>query len=183
LVIQKEQPTVPAVPASGPVSSFDGFFLVEFPRMVAFATVLVGDRAVAEDLAQEAMLRAFRNWETVSGYDRPGAWVRRVTANLASSSRRRRGIETRALERVERPGATTDAVDADGAERFWALVRALPTRQREAVALHYLEDWSVRQIADFLGCAESTAKAHLQKARRRLAAQLEATMDEDVEDE
>ena len=169
-MIQKEQPTVPAVPQSGPTSSFDEFFLAEFPRMVAFATVLVGDRVVAEELAQEAMLRVFRNWATVSGYDRPGAWVRRVTANLASSTRRRRGIESRALERAERRATNfvtvADATDVDRSERFWALVRELPARQREAVALHYLEDWPVRKIADFLGCAESTAR----RTSRRLGA-------------
>jgi DNA-directed RNA polymerase specialized sigma24 family protein len=103
LVIQEDAPATASVRQSPPVSqpggagSFDAFFVVEFPRMVAFATALVGDRAVAEELAQEAMLQAYRNWATVAGYDRPGAWVRRVTANLASSTRKRRGVEARAL--------------------------------------------------------------------------------------
>jgi RNA polymerase sigma-70 factor, ECF subfamily len=176
-VIQDDAPataTPPPHDAAASDRSFDAFFVAEFPRMVAFARALVGDRAIAEELAQEAMLRAFRNWDTVSNYERPGAWVRRVLANLASSARKRRGIETRAHARVDvRPEASEDVL-VDPHDGFWVLVRALPTRQREAIALHYLEDWSVKQIAQFLGCAESTAKAHLQKARRRLAAALEA---------
>jgi RNA polymerase sigma-70 factor, ECF subfamily len=181
LVIQEKRPA--GATCGSTDVSFDAFFVAEFPRMVAFATAIVGDRAVAEELAQEAMLRAYRNWEVVSGYDRPGAWVRRVTANLASSTRRRRGTESRALERLDRRALTTDVPAGDSSERFWSLVRTLPTRQREAVALHYLEDWPVKQIAEFLGCAESTAKAHLQKARRRLAAALNADVEEELEEE
>ena len=189
-MIQEDAPATASVRQSPPVSqpggagSFDAFFVVEFPRMVAFATALVGDRAVAEELAQEAMLQAYRNWATVAGYDRPGAWVRRVTANLASSTRKRRGIEARAIARAKARVTDhgPDAATVDAGDRFWGLVRALPRRQREAIALHYLEDWSVRQIAEFMGCSESTAKAHLQKGRRRLAAALDAEVDVDVEE-
>jgi RNA polymerase sigma-70 factor (ECF subfamily) len=168
-----------AVSTRGPAAAppFDDFFVAELPRLVALAWALVGDRAVAEELAQEAMIRAFEHWETVSTYDRPGAWARRVTINLASSTRRRRQVESRALERLERSGSATPAAEHEPGDRFWALVRGLAKRQREAVALFYLEDWSVREIAEFLGCTESTAKSHLRKGRRRLAAALAAEMD------
>ena len=56
-------------------------------------------------------------------------------------------------------------------DEFWALVRRLPDRQAAAVALHYLDDLSIAEIADALGCAEGTAKAHLHQARRTLAEQ------------
>jgi RNA polymerase sigma-70 factor, ECF subfamily len=55
---------------------------------------------------------------------------------------------------------------------FWAAVRALPSRQAQAVALYYLEDLSIQQTATVLGCAEGTVKAHLAKARRALARRL-----------
>ena len=56
---------------------------------------------------------------------------------------------------------------------FWALVRQLPPRQAAAVALHYLEDRPVTEVAAILGCAEGTAKAHLHKGRAALARLLE----------
>lgn len=163
----------PGVPVTRPprpdlLASYEQFFRAEYPKLVSLATAMTGDRRVAEELAQEALLRAHRRWGRVSAYDMPGAWVRRVTINLASSARSRRGRERRALDRLgsERPPvAPYDYADDD----FWALVRRLPSRQAAAVALHYLEDRSVADVAAALGCAEGTAKAHLHKGRAALA--------------
>lgn len=156
-------------PAS-PVDDFDAFYTEQFPRMVAWARVLTGDLAVGEELAQEAMLRAHRHWERVRGYDRPAAWVRRVTTNLASSARRRRHAERAAVERF---GALRSVPQlAPEVDEFWSVVRNLPARQRDAVMLFYLEDRSVADIAVELDCAENTVKAHLHKARQRLAREL-----------
>lgn len=55
---------------------------------------------------------------------------------------------------------------------FWRAVRSLPTRQAQAIALHYLEDRSVADVAAILGCTESTAKVHLHKGRKNLAGRL-----------
>jgi RNA polymerase sigma-70 factor (ECF subfamily) len=96
--------------------------------------------------------------------------VRRVTINLATSSRRRRLSERRALQRVAaRRQLDAPPPEVDG---FWALVRRLPDRQAAAVALFYLDDLSIAEIADALDCAEGTAKAHLHQARRTLAGHL-----------
>ena len=58
-------------------------------------------------------------------------------------------------------------------------MRALPARQAQAVALHYLEDRSLAEIARILGCAEGTVKAHLHRGRRALADALRCTLDEE----
>ncbi len=58
--------------------TFDEFFLAEFPRLVSMLTAWSGDRSVAEELAQDALLQAHRNWATVVSLERPGTWVRRV---------------------------------------------------------------------------------------------------------
>jgi RNA polymerase sigma-70 factor (ECF subfamily) len=148
---------------------FDDFYRREYRRVVALAYVLSGSRAGAEDLAQEGFLAAHRNWSHV---DRPGAWVRRVVANQAVSTRRRRQAEARALSRAgARPPAGPALLAGDAAE-FWRIVRGLPDRQAQAVALHYLEDWPIAEIALVLDCAEGTVKVHLHKARRALARQL-----------
>jgi RNA polymerase sigma factor (sigma-70 family) len=161
----------PVAPA--PVERFPGdyttFFRREVRSLVALAAAIAGaDRA--EEIVQEAMLRAHREWDRVARYDKPGAWVRRVTINLATSSQRRRSVERRALQRLGvRPRLEAPPPEVD---EFWSLVRRLPDRQAAAVALHYLDDLSIAEIADVLGCAEGTAKAHLHHARQTLAEHL-----------
>lgn len=158
---------------------FDDFFTQEYPRLVSVLTALTGHRAVAEDLAQEAMVRAHQRWEKVSRYDIPAAWVRRVAINLASNNRARRRSEKRALARLagERPVWEVELGRDDGTDDFWAAVRRLPDRQAAAVSLHYLEDRPVAEVAAILGCAEGTAKAHLHKGRANLAKLLQTTED------
>jgi RNA polymerase sigma-70 factor (ECF subfamily) len=164
-----------AVPLPGP---FEQFYLEEYPRVVDLAYALSGSRMVAEDIAQEAFLRAYRDWDRVGSYEHQAAWVRRVAVNLASSGLRRRLIEARALARLAaRREPALDALPADNAD-FWRAVRALPQRQAQAVALYYLEDLSIQQTARVLGCAEGTVKAHLAKARRSLARRLRLEVEE-----
>ena len=61
-------------------------------------------------------------------------------------------------------------------EEFWKAVRALPKRQAQVIALHYLEDRSVVEIAEILECSEATVKVHLHKGRTRLADRLQLEM-------
>jgi RNA polymerase sigma-70 factor (sigma-E family) len=178
--MQTARPARPDVSASrdgGPKAvqlpgRFEHFYLEEFPAVVALAYALSGSRAGAEDIAQEAFLRAYRDWDRIGSYEHRVAWVRRVAANLATSGLRRRVVEARALIRLAgRWEPAVDPMPAENAE-FWAAVRALPSRQAQAVALYYLEDRSIQQTAAVLGCAEGTVKAHLAKARRALARRL-----------
>ncbi len=147
---------------------FDDFFRSEYPRLVPMVHALLGDRGRAEDVAQEALAAAQQAWPTVSRYERPGAWVRRVALNRASNVRRRRGREVVALRRV---ATGTEHVDAPvtGDERLWQLVRELPEQQRFAVVLYYVEDRSVAEVADILQCSEGSVKTHLSRARTALA--------------
>lgn len=154
-----------------PAATFDEFYSRELGRLVALLTAVTGSRPVAEDLAQEAMVRAHERWGRIARYDQPGAWVRRVALNLASHNRARRRSERRAFERL---AGQPPAPLPPSADDFWALVRQLPPRQRAAVALHYLEDRPVAEVAQILGCADGTAKAHLHKGRAALARVLQA---------
>jgi RNA polymerase sigma-70 factor (ECF subfamily) len=158
---------------------FEYFYLQEYPKVVALAHVLSGSRMGAEDIAQEAFLRAYRDWDRVGSYEHQAAWVRRVAANLATSGLRRRVVEVRALTRLasRRQPAVDPLAAGDG--EFWAAVRTLPRRQAEAVALYYFQDLSVQQTATALGCAEGTVKSHLAKARLALARQLQPEPPED----
>lgn len=151
---------------------FETFYQREFRPVVGLAYALSGSRWAAEDLAQEAFIAAHRKWDRIGEYQSPGAWVRRVVANMAVSLYRKRASEARAMARVAvRRQEVLPALDADDDE-FWAAVRALPKRQAQAIALHYLEDRPVAEVADILDCSPSTAKVHLHKGRIRLAERL-----------
>jgi RNA polymerase sigma-70 factor (ECF subfamily) len=149
-------------------SSFEAFARGQRRPLVAFAWSLTGDLAAAEDLAQDALQAAWQAWDKVGALDSPGAWVRRAVANRGAGHVRRAGREHRALARLAgRPARDVEIEPAD--HQFWAEVRALPERQAQAVALFYLEDCSVAQIAEVLGCAPGTVKVHLHRGRMALA--------------
>jgi RNA polymerase sigma-70 factor (ECF subfamily) len=157
----------------GSRESFEEFYATEYPAVVGLAYALSGNRWVAEDLAQEAFIAAHRNWDRIAAYERPGSWVRRVVANLSVSAFRRRLTEAKALARLALGQASTVAeLSAEDAE-FWRAVRGLPRRQAQVVALHYMEDRPLAEIADVLEIATGTVKKHLHDGRRELARRLE----------
>lgn len=136
---------------------------------LAVLLALCGPHVATEELVQEAFMRAYRRWDAVGVMARPDLWVQRVALNLATSQLRRLAAEGRALVRSSaRQGRSTETADFEASEGFWRLVRRLPQRQAHVVALHYAADRSVADIAEMLGVAEGTVKAHLHKARARL---------------
>lgn len=159
--------------------SFDAFYSVEYGALVALAHALTGSRAHAEDIAQEAMLAAYRRWDDVVLLDAPAGWVRRVCANISTSFVRRRVVEARAAVRLRSRRTDVTELEDDDAE-FWAVVRRLPRRQMQCVALRYVCGYTVDEIAALLGCADGTVKAHLARARSTLAQRLGETIDEDA---
>lgn len=152
------------------VDEFDHFYRAEYRPLLRLAWSLTGRRDLGEELVQEVMVRCHQRWSRISGYGRPGAFARRVLLNEATSTARRRDAERRANERVaSRPEPVpTPLPDPE----FWAALRELPERQCQAVALHYLEDRSIADIADVLGIAENTVKVHLHRGRLALADRL-----------
>jgi RNA polymerase sigma-70 factor, ECF subfamily len=160
---------LPTAIGSAQVPAFEDFYRKEYRAVVGLAYALSGSRWAAEDLAQDAFLAAHDRWDRISRYDQPGAWVRRVVANRSVSAFRRRGTEAKTMARMafgERPALPE--IPGDGAE-FWDAVRSLPRRQAQVVALHYLEDRPVAEIAGILGIAAGTVKKHLFDGRHTLA--------------
>lgn len=150
---------------------FDGFFREWFPRLVSLGVTMVGRSDVARDVAQESLVRAYRQWDVVGKYDSPGAWTRKVAVNLLLDHLRSAGRERAAVERLAgRPAATASE---PGVEQWTELVAGLSERQRVIVTLFYADDLSVEAIADVVGVAPGTVKAQLFKARERLRAMLE----------
>lgn len=151
--------------------SFEDFYAEEYHSVLALARVLTGEQGRAEDMTHDAFVAALQAWETVQN---PPAWIRRVVANMSHSAWRRRYAEQRALGRVPPPVRVGMDVPSD-TEEFWKEVRGLPLRQAQAIALFYLDDLPVSDIADILGCTESTARVHLTRGRKSLAKRLDVT--------
>ena len=150
-------------------ASFEAMYRTELASMVALAATLTGSPHTGADLANEAMLRAYKQWAKVGVMERPGAWVRRVVINLAHDSHRRTARQIRGMERLrsERPpGGQPSSQD------FWVAVRELPERQRAAVVLRYVEDMPIDEIAAVLDVSDGTVRSSLFAARKTLATTL-----------
>lgn len=137
-------------------------------ELVGALTLLCGERQVAEELAQEALVRAWQHWSTIA---QPRAWTYRCAFNLARSRLRRLKAERRATRRWH-AGAAMAATDPDTAVAVAvrAAVAALPQRQRQAIVSRYFADLSVAQTADIMGCAPGTVKALTHQAIASLRA-------------
>ena len=157
------------VVAIGSRVDFDVFYRAELPRLVALARALCG-AAAADDIAQEAMLAAYRRWRHVSDLEHPEAWVRGTCGNLAVSQYRRKLVELRAVTRLSSRPQAPALEPADDA--FWTAVRGLPKRQAQAAALRYLYELDVAEIARTLDITEGSVKQHLSRARARLVREL-----------
>jgi RNA polymerase sigma-70 factor (ECF subfamily) len=148
---------------------FEAFYVREYHGIVRLAYALSGSRLVAEDIAQDVFLRAYLDWPRIR---HPGAWVRKVTVRRAGRAARRRLLEARALARLlARRDPAVAELPAHDAE-VWRAVRALPRGQAQVIALRYVVDASVAEIAETLGLAEGTVKAQLHRGRQALAARL-----------
>jgi RNA polymerase sigma-70 factor (ECF subfamily) len=161
--------------------SFDAFAAGQRAATLALLVAVAGPDA--EDLVQEALARAHERWDVVAGYDRPDLWLHRVALNLAASRRRRWSSELRAIARLGgRRSSTYVRLTAPSAE-VWDAVRALPRRQAEVVALRYVEDLDVDEIAEVLEIEPPTVRVHLHRARLALAAALDADAGSDEQEE
>ena len=155
----------------GDVSQFDALFADHYARLVRTLTLVAGDQEVAADAVQEAFVKAHLKWRKISKYDDPIGWVRRVAINQIHDAHRRHARKNRALRRLaSREATVADPVEPD---EFGRLLAALPTQQRAATALFYVDGLSIAEIAASLDIAEGSVKSHLHDARQRLKPLLE----------
>jgi RNA polymerase sigma factor (sigma-70 family) len=140
-------------------ATFDGLAAVAY--RVAFR--ILGRRAEAEDVAQEALARAYVRWKRVEGHAEP--WVARVAANQALKVWRR--DQRRAPTAPAEVGTDTDALTLTRMRLAQAL-ESLPRRQREVVVLRFLADLSEDAVAAHLGCTRGTVKQHSHRGLSKL---------------
>lgn len=135
------------------------------PRLIGLLVLKTGDRAVAEELAQDALVELCRAWPDIRD---PQAWVTTVALRRAASWWRRRGAELRAMRRhgpqmaSSQPEPVEDRLDVIDA------VARLPRRQQEALLLRFYAGFDVAATAAALGCAEGTVTSLTHRALRRL---------------
>ena len=137
----------------------------EHPKLVGVLTLYTGDRDLAEELAQDVIVRVISNWTAVSRADSPGAWTHRVAINVANSWFRRALAGQRATAKLEARGTTPNqpANDADGLALRQAVAQ-LPQRQRTAIVLRYYADLPSSEVAAIMGCKDGTVWALVHQA-------------------
>lgn len=168
---QTDPPAGGEVLDTGSPADFRELFVRAYPGLVRTVSHVVQDRTVAEDVVQDAFIELLRRWRRLSAYERPDLWVRRVAIRKAqrelARQARRRGLERVAGADRSRTN-NTESPDTRRAEVL-ATVRTLAPKQRAVVALFYLEDRPMEEIADLVGCSVSSGWSQLHTARKRLA--------------
>jgi RNA polymerase sigma-70 factor (ECF subfamily) len=152
---------------------FDSFFRNVFPKAVAVAQRITGDRGSAEDAAVEALAKAHVRWKRVGGQSWREAWVCKVAVNEAA-------------RRLSRPNLAGPAPsEADLAEyvavrqTLTAALRQLPRRQCEVIVLRYLLEFSEAEVAAALGVSQGTVKTHLHRGMAAMRKRLGPTLREE----
>ncbi len=164
--------------AAARLDGFEEAFDELFPRAFKLARRLVGDTDVAEDIAAEALARAYVHWPRVATLHYRDGWVLRVAANLAVDRVRRRPDVIAAPA----PAAASAGADELVVLRI-ALVAALgslPRRQRQAVALRYLGDLTDGEVAVALGISVGSVKTHIHRGLGALRLRLGPGIEEVV---
>jgi RNA polymerase sigma-70 factor (ECF subfamily) len=144
------------------------FCRAQYPRLVGLLGLYCGDRAVAEELAQETLARVWRKWPKVHHLDRPEAWAQRVAINLAKSHVRRLVAERKARRRTGPVAEEVPHAMVEEVAMLRGALTKLPHRQRTAVVLHYYADLSLEEIAERMGASIPSVKSLLHRAVKRL---------------
>jgi DNA-directed RNA polymerase specialized sigma24 family protein len=145
---------------------FDAVYTESRDRVVRTAFLIVGSRAVAEELAQEAFLRLYRRFGEV---ENPGGFLRTAVVRLCLSWRRRDALESSRYALVGEPGPT-GAAEIDGT---WEALAALPPERRAALVLRFYEGLDHAEIAALVGCRVSTARTRVHRGLADLRRELE----------
>jgi RNA polymerase sigma-70 factor (sigma-E family) len=147
---------------------FDQFLREQLPGLVRFAGVLTADTHLAQDLTQDALVRAHARWSKIGRMDRADLYLRRMITNGYLSWRRRWAVRT--IQPVADTDRLSDATSPDPAihlanqDQVVALLATLSRRQRAVLVLRFYEGRSDEEIATILGCTAGTVRSHVSRA-------------------
>lgn len=160
-------------PAAGPPGGavdarieFDDFVAARSSALLRTAYLLTHDHALAEDLLQTALTRAWFAWRRISGEPEP--YVRRILVNTFATWWRRRWNGEHATADLPDAGVPDRAAAADVNHDLWTALGRLPRRQRAVVVLRYFEDLTEAQTAHVLGCSVGNVKSQCSRALTKL---------------
>lgn len=142
--------------------SFDEFLAARSGALLRTAYLLTHDHALAEDLLQTALTKAWFAWDRIEGRAEP--YVRRILVTTYASWWRRRWNGERPADELPDRGQTDAVEDTD----LWTALGRLPKRMRAVVVLRYFEDLTESETAQLLGCSVGTVKSQTSKALAKL---------------
>jgi RNA polymerase sigma-70 factor (ECF subfamily) len=160
------QVTVPAQAEA--VDTIDDLFRAHYARLVRALTLVCGSREEAADAVQEAFVKAHLHWGRIRRYDDPVGWIRRIAINRLRDDHRRSVRKQRAVDRLTSEQSTVSPPDeSHDADLQWMLAQ-LPGQQRLALALFYVDQLSVAEVARTMRLSDGAVKFHLHQGRERL---------------
>ncbi|CAN5484268.1 SigE family RNA polymerase sigma factor [soil metagenome] len=151
--------------------SFEGFYRRRWQDAARWATALCGERALGEELAQEAFIAIQLRFSIL---DNPEGYLRRTIVNLTKEAHRstaRRRWRERTASGRDRASNAADSARAD--PDLIAALSGLSHEQRTVLVLRYWADWEETSIAESLGCQRSTVRSHAKRGLDQLRAELE----------
>jgi RNA polymerase sigma-70 factor (sigma-E family) len=155
--------------------TFDEFAGARLPAVLRFATALTGDADLAKDLVQEVLIRVSGRWQDIGQLDRPEAYIRKMVVNEFLSWRRRSWRLIPSGMSSHLPGSPSPD-PADGfieRQALLAELAKLSPRRRAVLVLRYYEGLSNAEIAEVMGCTQSTVRGHVVKALAALRIELD----------
>lgn len=155
--------------------ALEAVFRRDYARLVALARLLIDRPDEAEEIVQEAFVRAYAAGDRLESRDEPRAYVQRSVVNLARDGLRRRRTVRRnpAQEAARSDGADVFAVLDEDQREIVSALRTLPDRQRACVSLRYLLELSTAETADVLEISTGSVKTHLSRGLAALHTALE----------
>lgn len=154
---------------------FEEFAAARLPALLRYAVLLTGDREQARDVVQDVLTRALVKWERIGALDEPYPYVRRMVTNEHLSWRRRRRLRTVPLD-VDPPAPRPEPPG----DEMWQLLATLPRQQRAVLVLRFYEGLPDAEIADVLGCRQSTVRSNASRALATLRVEWTAKTNEGV---
>ncbi|SHE66404.1 SigE family RNA polymerase sigma factor [Streptoalloteichus hindustanus] len=155
---------------AGRDAEFGDYFAARFDSARRTAYAMCGDWGEAEELAQSAFVKVYARWRRIRE-DSADAYVRKVLIHEFLNTRRRRRARERAVaELPERADANVAELfrSAESRGPLLAALRRLPDRQRAVVVLRFVQDLSLEQVADAMGCSVGTVKSQASRGLAQL---------------
>jgi RNA polymerase sigma-70 factor (ECF subfamily) len=162
--------------SSAEIPSFDDVVQLYWPRVFRFVLASVRDRDAAEDLTQDCFCKAYKGWNGFRGDSSVITWLMHIAVNVIKDFARNQRLQFWRRARVIDPASIGDyladrtlspeanVVMQDNLRAIWEAAAVMPSRQRTAFLLRFVEDMELHEIAQVMGVSDGSVKVHLFRA-------------------